>query len=369
MLHDLVGWFFVVIMADENSRRVPKQAAGGGSNRLILEELQKINLRFDALEGNVYALQGNVYALTRTSGALAESKLRMDAKKDHGDSFAKGMVVRSLSNLVHFACKEKHGYLHSQDSASRERAVDRLVATANIYKIPVVGSFVRGVKNIIVTNKDVCEEVADILSKLHQQSKKMDNPLNLMALVIEEEHSTNPDYELVLGLLLRACGSLKKSMPKNVIHAIKRLKKAFENPDDLDNANLKSLEGPGVMLLHIASKFEDVNALMQEDSIFSYLHEEVGFDMRGTITLSDNGNVTIACGEAKSCSKGVGKGVGKAKQQIVTRAHFLRTAIKSMFPETNKVAMTGEIYVLDDAPNLARNCVDQEVSIKIVPNR
>jgi hypothetical protein len=73
-----------------------------------------------------------------------------------------------------------------------------------------------------------------------------------------------------------------------------------------------------------------------------------------------------AYGKAKSSSNGV----GKAKQHIIKRAHFLRMAIDSMFPGTKSVAMTGEIYVLDDAGNYTIwiQFELEVVSIQIVPN-
>jgi hypothetical protein len=69
-------------------------------------------------------------------------------------------------------------------------------------------------------------------------------------------------------------------MPKNVYRAIKKLKKAFD-----DAEKLKDGDGPGAVLLQIASKFQDLDALNKEDSVFSYLHEKVEFNMRGNDSL------------------------------------------------------------------------------------
>jgi hypothetical protein len=180
-------------------------------------------------------------ALTYTCGALAESKLRQDAARRYGHSYAKRLEVTALTDIVHFLCKQNYDYLRSDNNESREKALRRLVATAGGYMVPVAQAFVPGVKKIIVGKKDVRDEL---------------------------EH----------------------------------------------------------ILLHIASKFQDLVALEKEDDIYRYLHEKVEFDMRGKVTFSYE-KVAIACGEAKSSSNGV----GKAKQQIITRAHFLCTAIESMF--------------------------------------
>lgn len=375
MPHEPLSWLVVVAIMATKNRRVPEHDSGE-RHRQILGELQKLNKKFDALDHKFDALAGTVGALTNSVGALAESKLRNDAAKKHGKSYATAMVVSSLIDIVHFASKEDHGYLKKLDNESRVKAFACLVATADTWKVPVVRAFVRGVNEIVRSNDDVCCTLHSILDKLGQHPCNMEpcnmepcnmkNPLNVLssAVDIAEGSLDNSDCVKVLKLLRRACGILNESMPQNVVQAINRLEKAFKDPDNFDNPNLKTRDGPGVMLLHIASKFEDPNALEEENTIFKHLNEELQFDMRGRVTWNDDGNVTIECAEAKSSSNGV----SKAKKQIVTRARFLRTAMKSMFPGTSTFTMKGEIYVLNDAGKHARGFDYQGVSIKIVPN-
>ena len=140
----------------------------------------------------------------------------------------------------------------------------------------------------------------------------------------------NGDYHKCLGFLIHA-SKIGNGTPADVMMYLERLKKVFpDSTGDDPFPRLISCDGPGVMLLNLASKCT-VSELEKESDIFAKgkLHEQVENDMRGTISLVGH-HATIACGEAKSSFPGL----GTAKTPLVVCARFLKTAIEAIFPKT-----------------------------------
>ena len=124
---------------------------------------------------------------------------------------------------------------------------------------------------------------------------------------------------------------------------MERLKKAFCNKEieDKDEDDpILTCEGPGVMLIALASRY-NAATLQTETNVFQHIQESIEFDMRGTIHLVVN-HATVTCGEAKSSLADL----KKAKEQVCKRTHFLTTVVSTVFPSKfNTFNKIGHIFV------------------------
>ena len=171
---------------------------------------------------------------------------------------------------------------------------------------------------------------------------------------------TNSDYIKGLGILIGLAKNNNK-MPNNVAHFVERLKKAFvETPnnnahfwewlfgtkwfkDEDDHVIVEGLltcDGPGVMLIKLASRY-NATTLQMETNVFQHIQESIEFDMRGTIHLVVD-HATVTCGKAKSSLADL----KKAEEQVCKRTHFLKTVVSTVFPSKfNTFNKIGHIFV------------------------
>ena len=174
----------------------------------------------------------------------------------------------------------------------------------------------------------------------------------------------NSEYNKGLGILIGLAKNNNK-MPNNVAHFVERLKKAFvETPnnnahfwewlfgtkwfkDEDDHVIVEGLltcDGPGVMLIKLASRY-NATTLQMETNVFQHIQESIEFDMRGTIHLVVD-HATVTCGEAKSSLADL----KRAKEQVCKRTHFLKTVVSTVFPlKFNTFIEIGHIFVPKDS--------------------
>jgi hypothetical protein len=134
-------------------------------------------------------------------------------------------------------------------------------------------------------------------------------------------------------------------IPNNVALSMERLKKAFstnvgDGDDPVVATELLTCDGPGVMLIELASRY-DAATLQVETDVFQCVEESIELDMRGTILLVDT-HATVTCGEASSSVENL----EKAKEQVRTGTRFLKTVVSTVF--VSKFKMYVEIGLPDD---------------------
>lgn len=159
------------------------------------------------------------------------------------------------------------------------------------------------------------------------------------------------NYSICLGQLIGCAYSVAEADVgqgmTNVIEKLALLKKAFvkEGPE-VNQTALLDCDGPGVMLLHLASNYT-VEELKKHTNIFDagILHKEIELDLRGTIMLI-KGHATISCGETKSSMNQSSKGI----EQLEVRVNFLKTCVQTIFDkEFEKFTLIGHLFFPKEA--------------------
>eukprot|EP00543_Licmophora_paradoxa_P007768 CAMPEP_0202441356 /NCGR_PEP_ID=MMETSP1360-20130828/839_1 /ASSEMBLY_ACC=CAM_ASM_000848 /TAXON_ID=515479 /ORGANISM="Licmophora paradoxa, Strain CCMP2313" /LENGTH=341 /DNA_ID=CAMNT_0049056301 /DNA_START=111 /DNA_END=1136 /DNA_ORIENTATION=- len=275
-----------------------------------------------------------------TLGSLVESRLRDEAKRMFGESFSKPFLIKSVGGIVHILTKAKYGGLVPSNDKKRREAQASLETCAANYVVPTVHSFYLSAKTRFsktLLGKEVFDKAKAALDE-----KK---------------------YDKCLGLLI---GALNKTQtaPKDVVVFMERLKKSL-SLSDLQDGILSECNGPGVMLIELASRYPDPNDLMNETNVFQGLCEQIECDLRGTITMVGD-HATVACGEIKSSFKCL----QKAKEQLKKRLHFLKTAIEQVFPQTfSNFVLIGHVFVAKHSSNYgSQNWESQEIENDISYN-
>jgi len=257
-----------------------------------------------------------------------------------GASFAKRFLIRSLHDAVHLVTKAKFNGLTPDAVNERQAAAQMLAAKAKDFVVPLVKAF-----------------LVSFASKNYGDTTRAN------------EEFDRGNYRTCMGILIGTAKGNPDNVPVDVSRKLERLKKVFPDEDNHGIMEDKLLEcdGPGVMLLELASKY-DVTTLAEETSIFDngVLHEQIENDLRGSIQLVGN-HGTIACGEAKSSFVAL----AKAKKQLQVRATFMETVVKTMFPgKITSFVLIGHVFIPHEATEgrsqLPPNEVtDQKVSIYI----
>ena len=174
-----------------------------------------------------------------------------------------------------------------------------------------------------------------------------------------EEAFDEGDYSKALGILIPQA-RLSAGDDSNIFLFLKRIKKAFPSDqtgeeDDLEG--LLSCEGPGVMLVELASRYTAAELEVKED-LFDDLHELIEMDLRGTITLVGT-HATVACGEAKSSWSGL----SEAKKQLKLRTRFLKTVVNMVFPNNFRTfVLIGHVFVPIHSTEAERQIPDNGVA-------
>lgn len=279
----------------------------------------------DLLKDALEPINDRLVRINDRLGALVESDVRKTAASMFGDSFAKPFLIRSVHDAVYLVSKAKFEVLRPDAYVERQKAAEKLAKKAADYVAPLVRAFLASFE------KDY-GKVAEA-----------------------KEAVNNKDYSKCLGMLIREANKEGSKVTYNVKEKLERLKKACPKPQKNDGAeeagdlsNLLSCEGPGVMLLQVASIFTKVQ-LMTEDNIFDkgVLYEEIELDMRGTISLVGR-HATIACGETKSSLALRAKGVS----QLQVRTRFLETVVQVLFPDKfEHFVLIGHLFFPRDAKN------------------
>jgi hypothetical protein len=272
------------------------------------------------MSGNVTALTGDVARLTRSSGILVEASMRKEAIEMFGASFSKRFSIRSLYDAVHLLTKAEFGGLTPSADHERKDAANKLADKAKTLAIPLAQAF---------------------LESFTSNYGELVNPVAIESAKTAYE---NRDFNKGLGTLVGLAQAMD-SIPKNVVRFMERLKKAFstdigDGADPVIGKELLTCDGPGVMLIELASRC-DAARLPMETNFFQRVQESIEFDMRGTILLVGT-HATVTCGEAKSSLAGL----RKAKEQVRTRTRFLKTVVSTVFLSNFKTFVeVGHIFV------------------------
>ena len=257
-------------------------------------------------------------------GYLVGARVRDEAKRMFGHSFAKRFSVRSIHDVVYLISKARFkGLVESSNPEKGVEATRKLVERAASVRDAVARAFFSAAKNEL-------------------------SGINYDSLSRAEDAAEEKDFGKCLGILI---GALKQTdgVPQDIVRFMVRLAKAFPSeqkkasPKQISDA-LLSCDGPGVMLLELSSRFNDETSqwtMATGESFFDSVCESIEYDLRGTITLVDT-HATIACGEIKTSYTGL----KIAKKQLLIRTQFLKHAVNVIFGEFENVVLLGHIFIL-----------------------
>ena len=290
--------------------------------QLLDEKLSPLKEDVKRLSGDVKRLSGDVERLTRSSGALVEASMRKEAGEMFGASFCKRFLIRSLHDAVHLLTKAKFGSLTPSATDERRNAASKLADKAKTLAIPLAQAFL----------KSFISNYGELVPPDAIESAK--------------RAYENRDFNKGLGILVELA-TTTDNIPKNVAHFMERLKKAFsakveDGADPVVATELLTCDGPGVMLIELASRC-DAARLQMKTNVFQCIEESIELDMRGTILLVGT-HATVTCGEAKSSLASL----KKAKEQVRTRTRFLKTVVSTVFPSNFETFVEiGHIFVME----------------------
>jgi hypothetical protein len=293
----------------------------------LSEDYTKMSEDYTTMSGEVTQLSrdykrmsGDVTRLTRSSGVLVEASMRKEAEKMFGASFSKHFLIKSLHDAVFLLTKANFDGLTPCATEKRHDAAMKLAGKAKTLAIPLAQAFL----------ESFTSNYGELVPRLEIESAK--------------RAYENRDFNKGLGILV-GLAKTTDDIPNSVAPFLERLKKAFatnvgDGVDPVVETELLTCDGPGVMLIELASRY-DAATLQVETKVFQCLEGSIEFDMRGTMQLVGT-HATVSCGEAKSSLANL----DKAKEQIRTRTHFLKTVVNTVFHSTFKTFVeTGHIIV------------------------
>lgn len=288
-----------------------------------------LDAKFALLDAKFAPVNAKLSLLSQTVGSLVEANMRDEARRMFGESFAKNFVIRSLYDAVHLLTKAKFAGLVPSAVRERSDAAIRLARTARTLAIPLA------------------------------KAARLSYTKRLGTVESAEEAFDEGDYSKALGILISQA-RLSAGDSSNIVLFLKRIKKAFPSDQTGEEDDLKGLlscEGPGVMLVELASRYTAAELEVKED-LFDDLHELVEMDLRGTITLVGT-HATVACGEAKSSWSGL----SEAKKQLKLRTRFLKTVVNVVFPNKfSTFVLIGHVFVPTHSTAAERQIPDNGVA-------
>jgi hypothetical protein len=202
-----------------------------------IEEIgQLLDEKLSPLREEVTRLSGDVERLTRSSGILVEASICKEAGAMFGASFCKRFLIRSPHDAVHLLTKAKFGGLTPSAIDKRQDAVNKLADTAKTLAIPLAQAFL----------ESFTSNYGELVPSVGIESAK--------------RAYENRDFNKGLGILV-GLAKTTDNIPKNVAHFMERLKKAFstnggDGVDPVIASELLSCDGPGVMLIEVASRYD-----------------------------------------------------------------------------------------------------------------
>ena len=158
----------------------------------------------------------------------------------------------------------------------RQKAANKLADKAKTLAIPLAHAFLAS----------FIDKYGNLGDQYASNNGKLDP---LLKIENAKDAFKNSKYNNGLGILI---GLVKNNnnIPNNIANFMERLKKAFHNKEfeDKDEDDpILTCEGPGVMLIALASRY-NATTLQTETNVFQHIQESIEFDMRGTILLVDN---------------------------------------------------------------------------------
>ena len=239
-----------------------------------------------------------------------------------GTSFStKPFVISSLNDAIYLLSTAKYGKLTPDASVDQRR----LVATSLAVKA----------QDYVVPLAKACLATFSVHYKAY-------------VTWVARQAFEKKEYHQGVGLLLESAkkSNKKKTIPDIVIVVLQRLLKAFVGKDKL--AALDSLllpDGPGVLLLELAARYEDPQRLATETNIFAKIRIKITMNLRGSLVLNKGqSQAIITCGVL--CRDNTTTTRNQAQKQIVMATQFLQTYVQTVFENHfRKVELKGYLFV------------------------
>ena len=327
--------------------------------------LDSVDHRLDSVDHRLDKVCVDVKGLTTQVGKIGvmwENQTRLFVSRQFGESFSKGMKVKSTIDAVHLVFR-------NIADADIEDRLEKIFQVS-----PVVSNYIEEKKVMlryfdVIINEwiedDKTNQARDLFKRFHEdiyhvpsaermeKSGASDNANNDAKIMrsVEERFGLRANG---VGRLIGAVDQLALPGRESLMSKLVMIKKDLEYLDK-NPARLSECESSGITLLTFDALSRYVDSVNMEnpgknitlsDALKSTVHQyfrdipsELEIDVRGSISMAVN-HCTISLGEIKSNPDDV----AKAKSQLFTRLMFMKLIVSLLFGRVDTWVLRGFVF-------------------------